>query len=106
MIPVYFQTLLGNGLDAAPALAGFLTKKAAQGSIQAQHVSPRRGAPPVSRGFLAEKLTKTFHFNFSQCAPFRASEWLTAREALRVGLKEAIDTFIDFVVSGATSIGP
>ena len=110
MIPVYFQTVFGQGqpvhAPAQPALAGFLTKKSAQGTVRGQMVQTRRGAPPTLHGFRAEKITRTFYPEISQCIQFRGSDWLTARDALRAGLKEAIDTFIDFVVSGANSIGP
>ena len=109
MIPIYFQTALAQGLiiatGAPPALAGFLTKKSAQGTVHGQMVRQRRNAVPTLQAFRAEKMTRTFHLEITQCTPFRESEWLTAGEALRAGLKEAIDTFIDFVVSGATSIG-
>jgi hypothetical protein len=105
MIPVYFQTVLGSVLHMPPALAGFLTKKAALGTLHGQLARPMRGGASVLQGFRAEKLMRTFHPDLSQCVPFRASEWLSADETLRVGLKEAIESFIDFVVSGATSIG-
>jgi hypothetical protein len=104
MIPVYFQTTLGTNA-AQPTLAGFLTKKSAQGMVHGQLVRQRRGAAPTLQGFRAEKVTRTFHPEISQYTPFRASEWLTAIEALKAGLKEAIDTFVEFVVSGATSVG-
>lgn len=108
MIPVYFQTVQGQAVrvPAQPALAGFLIKKSAQGTVQGQIVQTRRGARPVLHGFRAEKITRSFHPEISQCVQFGASDWLTARDALRAGLKEAIDTFVDFVVSGANGIGP
>ena len=106
MMPVYFQTAFAQGSNPQPALAGFLTKKAAVGTVGGQVPLPRRAGPPAMRTFRREKLTKTFHPGFTQCVPFRASQWLTVRDALQAGLQEAIDSFVDFVVSGATSVGP
>jgi hypothetical protein len=106
MIPVYFQTNFSGGLNSPPVLAGFLTKKAALGTLLGQFVGLHAGRqPPALQPYRAEKLMTTFHPELSQRVPFRASEWLNATEALQIGLKEAIDAFIDFVASGATSIG-
>jgi hypothetical protein len=119
MIPVYFQTVFGQGQNARansqPSLAGFLIKKAAQGTVPAE-MPPHRGTARAvtvehvrkvgrSSPTLNALITRTFHPEISQCTSFRVSEWLTAREALQAGLMEAIDTFIDFVVSGATRVG-
>jgi serine/threonine protein kinase len=107
MIPVYFQTDFRGGLNSPPVLAGFLTKKAAQGTLLGRLVGLDAGRQASAlQSYRAEKLLRTFHPELSQRVPFQASEWLNAAEALQIGLKEAIDTFIDFVVSGAMSIGP
>jgi hypothetical protein len=106
MIPVYFQATIGSGINSPPALAGFLTQKSAQGRLHGQVALPGLGAHPTLRNFRPERIMKTFLPGISQCVPFSASQWLTCREALDAGLKEAIDTFIDFVVSGASHIGP
>lgn len=107
MIPVYFQTLLGRSSNMHSPLAGFLTKSSALGIIQGQLVQPgRNGGAPVLQGFRADKVMRTFHPELSQYVPFRASEWLNVNELLSSGLREAIDLFVDFVVSGATHVGP
>jgi hypothetical protein len=106
MIPAYFQTDFSGGLNSPPVLAGFLTKKAALGTLLGRFVGLDAGRrPPALQPYSAEKLMRRFHPELSQCVRFRASEWLNVNEALQIGLKEAIDTFIDFVVSGTTSIG-
>jgi len=106
MIPVYFQTDFRRDLSSPPLLAGFLTRTAALGTLLGRFVGLDAGRQaPALQPYRAEKLMRTFHPELSQCVRFRASEWLNVNEALQIGLKEAIDTFIDFVVSGTTSIG-
>jgi hypothetical protein len=96
-------------MDMTSPFTGFLTKKAAVGARRGTvHASEPRSVVIESltiRPFVVERVTGTFHPEFSQCVRFRASEWLAVSEALKVGLSEAVDTFVDFVLSGATSIG-
>jgi len=116
MVPVYNQTMLGYPEGAYAQLmqmsspfAGFLTKKAAvgarRGTLRASEPSSVVIESLTFRPLVVERVTATFHPEFSQCVRCRASEWLAVSEALKVGLSEAIDTFVDFVLSGATSIG-
>jgi serine/threonine protein kinase len=116
MVPVYNRTMLGHPesayaqlMDMTSPFTGFLTKKAAVGARRGTvHASEPRSVVIESltiRPFVVERVTGTFHPEFSQCVRFRASEWLAVSEALKVGLSEAVDTFVDFVLSGATSIG-
>jgi serine/threonine protein kinase len=103
MIPVYFQTVAGRILRAPAqlALAGFLVNRSEQENIHGQIPRQRHGAVPV-----LNKVTRTFVPGISQCTPFKASEWLAADEILKAALKDAIDTFIEFVLSGAHGVGP
>jgi Protein kinase domain len=109
MIPRYFQSVLGEGTlitGGRPARQGFFTRRSMRGGLRGHVALPPRDGAPTLRGFRAARVTTGFHPEFIQCTPFRLSEWLTVRETLRSALKEAIDIFIDFVVSGATDIGP
>jgi len=47
----------------------------------------------------------SFKPELSQWLPFSASDWLTVSEGLKVGVTEAIEVFIDFVLAGAAAMG-
>ncbi len=101
MVPIYGQGVIGKNL-----LSGFLTKKELIGTRRGQLVPNRPGIRgPSLQSYVMESVTKTMHPQLSQCVRFRASEWLNVGEELRDGLIEAIDVFVEFVLSGATNIG-
>jgi len=84
---------------------GFFTMKETAGRIRGVFHTP--GALPYPHGntVRVEAVTKSFHQGLSQIVPFRASEWPLVTDRLRIGLQEAIDSFIEFVVAGAFAIG-
>jgi len=108
MIPTYVQTRLGQNTNPPPAYGGFLTKREIVGSVRGQLAQPnRRGQRThMVQAYRAEQVMKTFQPDVSQIVTFRASEWLTVRDTLQGGLREAIDAFVSYVLAGASVIGP
>jgi len=104
MIPAY-RRASGVKESVGTEFGGFFTAKRAAGSIWG--VLPTPGARPYPHGNTVriEAVTKSFYKEVSQIVPFRASEWPLATDRLKIGLQEAIDSFIEFVTTGANVIG-
>jgi hypothetical protein len=91
-------------------LKGYFSRRELVGQILGQvKVSPRhtpRVAPSVTTSGV-EAVTMAFHAEISQCTSFRASEWPNVVDRLRTSLQEAIDSFIEYVVTmGGNGVGP
>ena len=104
MVPVYRR---GSGASAQRGVefGGFFTKKETAGRIQGVFPSP--GAQPYPHGNTVriEAVTKSFRQGASQVVPFCASEWPLVTDRLRIGLQEAVDSFVECVTAGAFTIG-
>lgn len=104
MIPFY-RRVSGTRASAQTGFEGFFTTKQAAGTIKGVFPSP--GPRPFPRGNTVriEAVTKSFYQGVSQVVSFRSSEWPLVTDRLKTGLQHAIDSFIEFVASGANVIG-
>jgi serine/threonine protein kinase len=104
MVPVY-RRASGIGASAGAGLNGFFALKEVAGKIRGVLPSPGARSHPHGGSVRLRPVTKSFYQGASQMVSFRASEWPSVTDRLKVGLQEAIDSFIEFVATGASTIG-
>ena len=88
-------------IQVQPESGSFFTMQEIRGGFPSPGVRPYRHANTVR----IEAVTRSFHPGVSQIVPFRASEWPLVTDRLRIGLQEAVDSFIEFVDAGANIVG-
>jgi hypothetical protein len=105
VVTVYRQSL-GHRPPNQPSLMGYLrARKAFGGAVRP--ANPRRvmvRAPHLASSS-ATRVSQSFDSHLSHYTEFKASEWPANSERIREWIIEAVDLFIEYINTGANSVG-